>query len=63
MVRLRVLISRWVYVGWMNKKWKNLVYLRVIGGKEVIDIEKNITLLEMFEKFLELYFFDGENKN
>lgn len=47
----------------MNKKWKNLVYLRVIGGKEVIDIEKNIMLLEMFEKFLELYFFDGENKN
>lgn len=63
MVRLRVLISRRVYVGWMNKKRKNLVYLRVIGGKEVIDIEKNITLLEMFEKFLELYFFDGENKN
>lgn len=47
----------------MNKIWKNLVYLRVIGGKEVIDIEKNIMLLEMFEKFLELYFFDGENKN
>lgn len=39
------------------------VYSRVTGGKEVIDIEKNTTLPEMLENFLELYFPDGENKN
>lgn len=61
--RSRVSTSRRVHVGWMNKKRKNSVYSRVTGGKEVIDIEKNTTLPEMLEKFLELYFPDGENKN
>lgn len=61
--RSRVSTSRRVHVGWMNKKRKNSVYSSVTGGKEVIDIEKNTTLPEMLEKFLELYFPDGENKN
>lgn len=61
-IRRPLSITRRVHCGWMHKKKNMGVFSRVVGTKNLIDIDKKATLQEVKDIFLNLYFPDDENK-